>query len=211
VARDLCDLQREPTITRAQIDHIHAELQAHTNEQAGRIGPQRLPPAGDRHFRAFKESARFVRHASRLIHRSSTKRALATADVASGDWRARARLALRTIIGQADAERSVRVMLLSDIHAIFADRGLERIASAELVAALISIEERPWAEWRAGKPITANGLARLLAPFAIAPATIRTSVGTPKGYQRTQFEDAFSRYLPPGEGFKPPQRHKCDG
>ena len=48
--------------------------------------------------------------------------------------------------------------------------------------------------------LTANGLARLLAPFAIKPSTIRTSGGTPKGYQLAQFEDAFARYLP-GEGF----------
>jgi hypothetical protein len=36
----------------------------------------------------------------------------------------------------------------------------------------------------------------LLAPFAIAPATIRTAAGTPKGYLLAQFEDAFARYLP---------------
>ncbi len=58
------------------------------------------------------------------------------------------------------------------------------------------MEGRPWAEWKAGKPITANGLARVLAPFGIKPATIRTSEGTPKGYQLGQFEDAFVRYLP---------------
>ena len=82
--------------------------------------------------------------------------------------------------------------------------------SAELVAALIAIEGRPWAEWKAGKPLTANGLARLLAPFGIAPATIRTATGTPKGYQLTQFEDAFARYLP-GRRFEPPHRHNLDG
>jgi Protein of unknown function (DUF3631) len=66
---------------------------------------------------------------------------------------------------------------------------------------LIAIEGRPWAEWKHGKPITANGIARLLAPFpGIKPGTIRTSVGTPKGYQLVQFDDAFARYLPE-EGF----------
>jgi hypothetical protein len=65
--------------------------------------------------------------------------------------------------------------------------------------ALVAIEGRPWAEWKAGKPLSANGLARLLAPFGIAPATIRTAAGTPKGYQFAQFEDAFARYLPGDE------------
>jgi hypothetical protein len=67
VARDLCDLQSEPAIARAQIDRLHARLQANAREHAGRIGPQCLPPAGGRHFRPFKES-RFVRHVTDLFH-----------------------------------------------------------------------------------------------------------------------------------------------
>jgi hypothetical protein len=66
-----------------------------------------------------------------------------------------------------------------------------------LVEALVAIEGRPWAEWKSGKPITANGLARLLAPFRIAPATIRTGDRTAKGYHFAQFEDAFARYPRP--------------
>ncbi len=87
-------------------------------------------------------------------------------------------------------------LLLDDIRVIFAERNADRMPSAELVEALVAMEGRPWAEWKAGKPITANGLARLLAPFRIKPGTIRTSLGTPKGYQVAQFEDAFLRYLP---------------
>ena len=113
----------------------------------------------------------------------------------------RARRAVQCIGASATGDdQSVRVLLLTDIRAIFAERRVDRLSSAELVMALIAIEGRPWAEWKAGKPLSANGLARLLAPFAIAPATIRTATGTPKGYQLAQFEDAFARYLP-GEGF----------
>jgi putative DNA primase/helicase len=122
---------------------------------------------------------------------------LAIADAAGGDWPARARLAVQyTGASAAGDEQSARVLLLSDIRAVFAERRLDRLPSAELVEALIAIEGRPWAEWKAGKPITANGLARLLAPFAIKPGTIRTGGATPKGYQLAQFEDAFARYLP---------------
>jgi len=125
---------------------------------------------------------------------------LAIADAAGGGWPARARQAVqRTGASATGDEQSVRVLLLSDIRAIFAERDLDRLSSAELVAALVAIEGRPWAEWKAGKPITANGLARLLTPFRITPGTIRTSSGTPKGYQRAQFEDAFARYLPNGQ------------
>ena len=125
---------------------------------------------------------------------------LAIADAAGGEWPGRARRAVQ-YIGAAAAgdEQSVRVTLLSDIRATFRERRQDRLSSAELVEALVAIEGRQWAEWKAGKPITANGLARVLAPFGIKPGTIRTSVGTPKGYQLAQFEDAFVRYLPEEE------------
>lgn len=122
---------------------------------------------------------------------------LAIADVAGGEWPERARRALQCARAGADDDDSARVMLLADIRAIFAERNADRLASADLVAALIAIEGRPWAEWKAGKPLTANGLARLLAPFGVLPATIRTAVGTAKGYQLAHFFDAFARYLPP--------------
>ena len=121
---------------------------------------------------------------------------LAIADAAAGEWPMRARQAIQCDIGAAAGdEQSVRELLLADIGAIFAERGVDRLPSAELVEALIAIEGRPWAEWRAGKPISANGVARLLARFDIIPETIRVSDRTPKGYQRARFDDAFRRYL----------------
>lgn len=125
---------------------------------------------------------------------------LAIADAAGGQWPARARSAVQCSGASANGDdQSVRVLLLTDLRAIFAERRTDRIPSAELVMSLIAIEGRPWAEWKAGKPLTANGLARLLAPFDIAPGTIRVGDATPKGYQLGQFEDAFARYLPNDE------------
>jgi putative DNA primase/helicase len=118
---------------------------------------------------------------------------LAIADVAGVEWPERSRRAAQC--ARPTDDESVRVLLLTDIRAIFAERAAERLASGELVEVLVAIEGRPWAEWKAGKPITANGLARLLAPFHIAPATIRIGDRTAKGYQLAQFEDAFARYL----------------
>jgi putative DNA primase/helicase len=122
---------------------------------------------------------------------------LAIADAAGCEWPARARRIIQRAGAAAGGdEQSVRVNLLADIRAIFTERGADRLPSAELVEALVAIEGRPWPEWKAGKPISANGLARLLAPFGIKPDTIRMGDRTPKGYQLAHFEDAFIRYLP---------------
>ncbi len=120
----------------------------------------------------------------------------AIADEVGGDWPAR----VRKIANDADAariEQSVNVLLLTDIRSIFDEREADRVSSAELVACLTSLDGRPWGEWRNGKAITQNGLARLLGKFQILSGTIRLDGGqTAKGYKRVDFEDVFSRYLP---------------
>jgi putative DNA primase/helicase len=133
---------------------------------------------------------------------------LAIADVAGGHWPKRVR-EIAAAADRASIEQSATILLLEDIRWIFDGRPeledgrtvlraatLERISSADLVAQLVEIEGRPWAEWKAGKPITQNGLARMLGKFEILPGTIRLHTGqTAKGYYRSAFEDAFSYYL----------------
>ncbi len=138
---------------------------------------------------------------------------LAIADAAGGEWSERARRALAAMAGAAD-DQSTGVMLLADIRAIFADREGDRMTSTDLADALVAIEGRPWAEWRGGKAITTNGLARLLAPFGVAPATIRVGGKTAKGYRLADFADAFDRYLAsdtPDGAVEPSHRNNVDG
>jgi putative DNA primase/helicase len=121
----------------------------------------------------------------------------AIADAAGGGWPGRARQAARQCAGAAaHNDQSAKVQLLADVRAIFTERGTDRLPSADLTEALTAIEGHPWAEWKGGKPITPNGLARLLQPFGIAPESIRIGDRTPKGYQLARFQDAFARYLP---------------
>jgi len=88
-------------------------------------------------------------------------------------------------------------LLLADIRDSFAKTGGAEIASADLVKALVAIEGRPWAEMdKSGKPLTQNRLARMLKPLAIAPDHIDPKTRV-RGYKLSQFEETFSRYLPP--------------
>jgi hypothetical protein len=133
---------------------------------------------------------------------------LAIADRASGEWPTRARKATVALSANDVIEDdNVGTTLLADIRAIFATddrvhatRHDRQITSESLVDALVAMEEHPWAEFgRARKPISKNGLARLLKPYRIGPGTIRTGPGegdTAKGYKLSQFADAFERYLP---------------
>src|SRR5690606_6438562 len=125
---------------------------------------------------------------------------IAIADAAGGDWPERARRAARILSGAADpADDPPAIQLLGDLRALFEARGVDRLASAEIVESLAKMEDRPWPEWKAGRPITVRQLARLLAPFGVRPKQMRDDGGSgPKvrGYLLDDLQDAFSRYLP---------------
>jgi len=119
---------------------------------------------------------------------------LAIADAAGDDWPRRAREAARALMTGEDREdESLGVQLLADIKLVF-EENPEQISSADLVSALIQIEESPWGDMH-GKPINARRLARLLKPYGIRPQTIRIDDKTPKGYRQADFQDVWMRYL----------------
>jgi hypothetical protein len=121
---------------------------------------------------------------------------LAVADAAGGDWPARARVAAVALVAaKAEKEPSLGVRLLADIRAIFDQERREALPTAVLLERLHRIEEAPWGDIR-GKPLDARGLARRLAAYGIRAKTIRVGSDTPRGYERTAFEDAWARYLP---------------
>ena len=69
--------------------------------------------------------------------------------------------------------------------------------SAELVAHLATLEDRPWPEWSRGKPITARGVAKLMRGFGIKPVNLRTAAGdVAKGYEVAGLEKVLAPYTP---------------
>jgi putative DNA primase/helicase len=132
---------------------------------------------------------------------------LAIAAHAGGEWPPKARRAAIKL-SKVDDVTSIGVQALAAIKVAFDGQQegfeedythlepLERISSADLAATLGADMTGPWAEWKNGKPITQVQLARVLKPFGIAPEVIwLKGGGTPRGYKRSQFEDAWERYL----------------
>jgi hypothetical protein len=98
------------------------------------------------------------------------------------------------------------VVLLDNIRTVFVTRGIDRIASAVLVKALVEeIVDTPWVEWRGSRDdrqphkLTEAELASLLRPFQIKPRTIwptrrHRETTSARGYLRAWFEEAWRRY-----------------
>jgi putative DNA primase/helicase len=120
---------------------------------------------------------------------------LAIAEVIGGSVPERAR---QLALGACGVEEPSRgTMLLADISEAFAEAGLDRMKSADLVTALIGMADRPWGECNNGRAITQNWLAKRLEPFEIGPKTVRVRSKTPRGYNLEMFSEAFERYLSP--------------
>lgn len=119
---------------------------------------------------------------------------LAIAQHATGTWPSRARraaLALSTALDEDPA-----LFVLRAIRRLFADTGLDRLSTTAILGALEEVDDAPW--HNTGRPLDARHLARLLRPFHITRRTLRFPNGTQaKGYQRCDFEQAWSRYLTP--------------
>ena len=119
---------------------------------------------------------------------------LAIADLAGGTWPEEARRAACLLSGEQQ-DGAIGVKLLRDIRSTFGDDDV--IRSSDLVAKLTADAERPWAEWKHGRPLTQKQLAGLLAPFHIISLTVHPP-GLPdgKGYRRIDFEEAWAAYCP---------------
>jgi hypothetical protein len=127
---------------------------------------------------------------------------LAIADAAGVDWPKRARhAAVALSTGEAREDDSLGVRLLADVRRIFAERGCDRLATADLIAALSEDEEAPWGDWHGRGSIAARSLATILRRYGVRSRTIRLDGDeTAKGFHLEQFEGPFSRYLPSPDG-----------
>jgi hypothetical protein len=121
---------------------------------------------------------------------------LAIADAAGCLWPKQARAAA-VKLSRKRHQPSERLRLLAALHPIFATR--EQITSAELIAQLTADSDEEWAEFRGRGPISQRQVAALLAGFEIFPVVLhptkRASLSR-RGYRRSQFDDAFARFLP---------------
>lgn len=121
---------------------------------------------------------------------------LAIAGCAGPAWVQRATVAALKLSSGSEASVSTGNELLADIQEVFKSKSAEKISTADLIVALVDDDEKPWATYNRGKPLTPRQLARQLNGYGIKSKTVRLGpYQTPKGFDAAQFKDAFARYL----------------
>ena len=130
---------------------------------------------------------------------------IAIADAAGGHWPAIARAACEYFVHtHVPSGDSLGVELLADLRGLFTAADADRLASRDIIAALLTMDDAPWSAL-AGQPLGARRLARELARYGVRPVTFDAKIGKAKGYvtypttgKQTQLglADAWLRYLP---------------
>ena len=121
---------------------------------------------------------------------------IAIADATGGAWPTRARAAAIALTLAVEEQVSVGIRLLGDIRDVMGDD--HAVPTRDLLERLHELVDAPWADWY-GKPLTARALAKLLDPYGIVPVMKRVDGVKTRGYFRSEFIDAWERYLPPAE------------
>ncbi len=140
---------------------------------------------------------------------------LAIADVAGGAWPDLARRVALKLSAVDEAVVSTGAELLSDIRAAFDQGGRDRLTSADLIARLCDDEEAAWATYDRGRPLSPRQLGKRLGEYRITSRKIRFGVTTAQGFERSQFEDVWLRYLdvcptPPDSSGTPEQSNEIN-
>ena len=91
-----------------------------------------------------------------------------------------------------DLDDSLALTLLADVRRVWTP-GHQNMTTASLKDALERLPEGDWGELE--HKLSPKRLAGMLSPFGIEPRQVRIGSLSSKGYQRADFEQAFSRYL----------------
>ncbi|MBW8003206.1 MAG: DUF3631 domain-containing protein [Planctomycetes bacterium] len=118
---------------------------------------------------------------------------LMIADAAGEDWVNRAVRAARLLsIGVEDDE--LGPILLQDLEKIFAEKETDRLSSTEIVEMLVQQEDKPWPEYKKGKPLTKRQLAIILKRYGIRPKPFKNQGDFHRGYFYNDLQPVFIRY-----------------
>lgn len=119
---------------------------------------------------------------------------LSIADAAGGSWPVMGRLAAVALSGEDEAPISLGMRLLADVRDVFGE--VDHLTTPAMLEGLHRMADAPWGDWY-GSPLTARGLAKLLAPYRVGPTQRRVRGEKSRGYFRVDFADAWARYAAP--------------
>ena len=127
---------------------------------------------------------------------------LAIAMLAGGQWVEHLERAYQRTSANSEVSRSIGEELLEACRDAFDTLKLDKIFTHELMDHLIKDEEAVFATYNRGKPIAPRQVSKRLSEYGIKSKDIRRGYEVKKGYDKSQFSEAWKVYL---EGDNLPQ------
>lgn len=177
-------------------EHVEGFRHRHAAPTAGRLREQAAAWARQ-HVEALRDAEPETPPALNDRAADAWESLLAIADLAGGDWPARARRAAVSLaVGDDTGEQAHGSRILDVLREVLT--GAATVSTEMLLARLNADDELPYGGWNDGGGIRAREVARLLKPYGIRSRTVRHADGTTsRGYRRDPtVEDAFARYAP---------------
>jgi putative DNA primase/helicase len=118
-----------------------------------------------------------------------------------GPWpeRIAAAYASQAVAADEDDEPA-HVLMLRDVLAIFDQKDAVELPPSEIIGELLLMEDRPWVDFKHGKPITVHGLARLLKAFKVRTNFRKFYGKSARVYLRKDIAAASEPYVSEGGG-----------
>ena len=121
----------------------------------------------------------------------------AIAEIAGKEWSKRVYNAAAQQAAGTATDVTDDLIFLGSIRSFIRENNTPCFSSKRMCKWLNLQEDLPFKDWRLGKGIDQRLLARGLRPFGIFPHSINEGgKKRPKGYSRTDLQEAFGRYLP---------------
>jgi hypothetical protein len=117
---------------------------------------------------------------------------LTIAETAGGPWPKLMRHAAVVLSTHAAQDvETLGLILLRDLKTIFDEKEVDRLPTADIMAALRAMDESPWSV----KRIEPYMLASLLRPHNVMPQNLRKGANVIKGYKRKDLEPVWDRWV----------------
>jgi hypothetical protein len=120
---------------------------------------------------------------------------LAISQLAGDEWYSRIKHAAIRIAGKMEDSPSLEHELLSDIQKAFKVKKVDRLSTVNLLDELLKDDLAAWSTYNRGQPMKPRQLANRLRSYGISPKPLRINGVVFKGYEFSDFDDVFQRYL----------------
>jgi hypothetical protein len=100
-----------------------------------------------------------------------------------------------TETGDDEDNEPAHVLLLRDVLAVFEAKRTTELSPTDLIAELVLMEDRPWSDWKNGRPLSPHTLGRMLKSFRLKAIARKVYGKAARVFTKTDIYNAAVPYL----------------